>query len=301
MRAPIIVTALLAALASQLGSAQGLTSASADASEVRTERLGDGFYVLYFPTGGNLLVSIGEQGVLTVDDQYQNMVPAYQARIRELGGDSIDFVINTHWHADHAEGNRVLGAQGSWIVSQANSRDMLTRSRVINTVQQQTSYEPYETAALPVATFDDTMQLHFNGERIDLLHFGAAHTTGDAAVIFRGHNVVHMGDVYNNASYPFIDADNGGNVDGVIRFCEAVLMQIDENTVVIPGHGHPATYADLRDYVSMVRTVRDRIAALVAQGKSLEEIVAANPTADWDDVLTNSIRFIDRVYANLTR
>lgn len=300
MRAPIIV-ALLATLASQLGWAQGLTAASADASAVRTERLGDGFYVLYFPTGGNLLVSIGDQGVLTVDDQYQNMVPAYQTRIRELGGDGIDFVINTHWHADHAEGNRVLGAQGSWIVSQANSRDMLMRSRVVNTVQQQTSYEPYEAAALPVATFDDTMQLYFNGERIDLVHFGAAHTTGDAAVIFRGHNVVHMGDVYNNASYPFIDADNGGDVDGVIRFCEAVLMQIDEDTVVVPGHGPIGTYEGLRDYVSMVRTVRDRIAALVGQGKSLDEIVAANPTADWDGALTNSIRFIDRVYANLTR
>lgn len=299
MRISIVAGCLTLTLVSQIASAQGLTAGSA--GDVRADRLGDGFYVLYFPTGGNLLVSIGGQGVLTVDDQYQNMVPAYQARIRELGGGDIDLVINTHWHADHAEGNRVLGASGSWIVSHVNSRDMLTRPRTINTVQQQTDYEPYEDAALPVATFDDTMQIHFNGERVDLLHFGAAHTTGDAAVIFRGHNAVHMGDVFNNASYPFIDADNGGHVDGVIRFCEAVLMQIDEDTIVVPGHGPVATYADLRSYVSMVRTVRDRIAALIAQGRTLDEIVAANPTADWDDRLTNSIRFIDRVYANLTR
>jgi glyoxylase-like metal-dependent hydrolase (beta-lactamase superfamily II) len=145
------------------------------------------------------------------------------------------------------------------------------------------------------------MQVHFNGQRIDLMHFGRAHTTGDAAVIFRGHNVVHLGDVFNTMSYPFIDADNGGHVDGVIAFCEAVLMEINEDTVVVPGHGEAATYADLRDYVDMVKTVRDRIAELVEDGASLDEVVAANPTADWDDELTNSMRFIDRVYANLTR
>lgn len=289
----------VAALAGPPAWAQGL--ATADTAEVRSELIGDGLYVLYFPTGGNLLVSIGEQGVLTVDDQYQNMVPAYRERIRELGGDAIDIVVNTHWHADHAEGNRTLGREGSWIVSQINSREMLTRPRVVNTVTRTASYEPYETAALPVATFDDSMQLHFNGERIDLLHFGRAHTTGDTAVIFRDHNVVHMGDVFNNASYPFIDADNGGHVDGVIRFCEAVLMRIDEATVVVPGHGPVGTYADLRDYVTMVRTLRDRIAGMIAEGMSLEQIVAANPTAEWDDRLTNSIRFIDRVYANLAR
>jgi len=299
MKKSMAMTVLALVLASPAVLSQGLAAADADA--VRTQQIGDNLYVLYFPTGGNVIVSIGEQGTLLVDDQYQNMVSAYLERIRELGGGDVDFVINTHWHADHAEGNRTLGAQGAWIVSHINSRDMLMRPRTVNTVVRVADYEPYEPAALPVATFDDKMQIHFNGERIDLLHFGAAHTTGDAAVIFRGHNVVHLGDVYNNESYPFIDADNGGDVDGVIRFCEAVLMQIDEDTLVVPGHGPVGTYADLRDYVAMVRTLRDRIAAMVAEGSTLEEIVAANPTADWDDVRTNSIRFIDRVYANLTR
>jgi len=286
-------------LACRAAGAQGLDHF--DAADIRVVELDESFYILYFPTGGNLLVSIGEQGVLIVDDQFRNRVPAFLERIRGLGGNGVDIVINTHWHADHAQGNRVLGAGGSWIISQLNSREMLTRERVVNTVQAQTPYPIWETAALPVATFDDSMQVHFNGQRIDLLHFGRAHTTGDAAVIFRGHNVVHLGDVFNTDSYPFIDADNGGHVDGVIEFCEAVLMEINEATVVVPGHGEAGTYADLRDYVDMVRTVRDRIARLVARGASLDEVIAANPTADWDDELTNSLRFVDRVYANLTR
>jgi glyoxylase-like metal-dependent hydrolase (beta-lactamase superfamily II) len=299
MRKLLAVILAAGLLATRLAASQGLDYF--DAAEIRAEALDDNFYILYFPTGGNLLVSIGEQGVLIVDDQFRNRVPAFLERIRGLGGNGVDVVINTHWHADHAEGNRVLGAGGSFIVSQVNSRDMMTRERIVNTVQAQTPYPIWETSALPVATFDDTMQVHFNGQRIDLLHFGRAHTTGDAAVIFRGHNVVHLGDVFNSMSYPFIDADNGGHVDGVIAFCEAVLMEIDEDTIVVPGHGEASTYADLRDYVDMVRTVRDRIADLVEDGASLDEVVAANPTADWDDDLSNSIRFIDRVYANLTR
>jgi len=299
MRKTIVVAVGLFAFASQPGWAQGL--AGAEEVQIRTQQLADDLYLLYFETGGNLLVSIGEQGVLIVDNQFRDRVPAYQARIRQLGGGDIDVVLNTHWHADHAEGNRVLGAQGSWIIAHLNSREALLHERIVNTVQRQATYEPWETAALPVATFDDTMQVHFNGERIDLMNFGRAHTTGDAAVILRNHNVVHLGDVFNTASYPFIDADNGGHVDGVIQFCEAVLMQIDANTVVVPGHGEAGTYADLRNYVDMVRIVRDRIAEQVGNGASLEAVVASNPTADWDGELTNSIRFIDRVYANLTR
>ena len=299
MRKSLATASAVACLVCGTVVAQGLDHF--DASDIRAVELDDNFYILYFPTGGNLLVSIGEQGVLIVDDQYLNRVPAFIERIRGLGGNGVDVVINTHWHADHAQGNRVLGAGGSWIISHLNSREMLTRERIVNTVQAQTPYPVWETSALPVATFDETMQVHFNGQRVDLMHFGRAHTTGDAAVIFRGHNVVHLGDVFNTSSYPFIDADNGGHVDGVIAFCEAVLMQIDEDTVVVPGHGEVATYRDLRDYVDMVQTVRDRIAELVDDGASLDEVIAANPTADWDDELTNSLRFVDRVYANLTR
>jgi glyoxylase-like metal-dependent hydrolase (beta-lactamase superfamily II) len=299
-----LTTIAAAVVLSPLAHAQGLSSSAAEeaASEIRSERLGDGLYVLYFPSGGNIVASIGDQGVLIVDDQFPNQVPAYQARIRALGGGDIDFAINTHWHYDHTEGNQVLGPQGTWIISQSNSRDMMTRPNIINVVvRPSVNQTAYDVAALPVAAFDDSMQMYFNGERIDLLHYGPAHTTGDAAVIFREHNVVHMGDVYNNSGYPFIDADNGGEIDGVIQFCEAVLMQIDTETVVVPGHGPSASYADLRDYVAMLRTVRDRITGLIAQGATLEQVVAARPTAEWDEVKGDPTRLLDRAYASLSR
>ena len=145
------------------------------------------------------------------------------------------------------------------------------------------------------------MQFHFNGEQIDLLHFGPAHTTGDAAVMFRGRNAVHMGDVFNNAGYPFIDADNGGDLDGIIRFCEAVLDEIREDTVVIPGHGPIANYSELQEYVLMLRTIRERLAALIASGATLDQVIAAKPTAEWDGVKGDPIRLLDRAFASLTR
>ena len=165
---------------------------------ITTQKLADDFHVL-FGVGGNILVSIGANGVLIVDDQFPQMVPKYKATIGELGGGAVNFAINTHWHFDHADGNQVLGPEGTWLVAQENSRQMMTKNNVINLVTAKRDQPAYAETALPVLTYDDAMRFHFNGERIDLLHFGPAHTTGDTAVIFRGHRAVHMGDVYNNA------------------------------------------------------------------------------------------------------
>jgi len=267
---------------------------------ITSQQLRDDLHVL-FGVGGNILAAIGDQGVLLVDDQFPEMVPKYRATLRELGGGEIDFVVNTHWHFDHADGNKVLGPAGTWLVSQSNSRRMLTVPNIINLVVSTREQPAFTGAALPVITFDDRMQFHFNGQQIDLLHFGPAHTTGDAAVVFRGSNVAHLGDVFNNAGYPFIDADNGGDLDGMILFCEAVLAEIDSDTIVVPGHGAVAGYADLEAYIVMLRTIRERIAALIAAGATLEEVIAANPTAEWDDRRTNSLRMVDRAYASLSR
>jgi hypothetical protein len=155
-----------------------VTAEQLAAAEIRTEKVGGNLYVL-FGLGGNIAVSVGEQGVLAVDTQFPELVPRYLAAIRELGGRSVDLAINTHWHYDHADGNLVLGPTGTWIVAQANSRAMLTTDNVINTVVRPPfPQKAYPTPALPVATFTDEMQLTFNGETIDLMHFGAAHTTG---------------------------------------------------------------------------------------------------------------------------
>jgi len=304
MRATIFVTILGVIGFGHAVHAQGLLSVDEQlaANGLASEQLRDGLHVLYFPAGGNVVASIGAQGVLLVDDHFTESVPLYQAKIRELGGGDIDLVVNTHWHFDHAQGNSILGPQGAWIVSHANSREMMSRDNVINIVVSPNINQPaYETIALPVATFDESMQLHFNDERIDLRHYGSAHTTGDAAVILRGSNVVHLGDVYNTAGYPFIDVDNGGDIDGVIRFCEGVLMEIDEDTIVVPGHGRVSDYAGLRAYVAMLKTIRDRVAALIEQGSTLEDVLAANPTVEWDQQLGDPRRLLDRAYASLSR
>ena len=271
-----------------------------DSAEIRTEKVTDGLYVL-FGIGGNIGVSVGSQGVLIVDDQFPQMIPKVSEAIRAIGGGAVDFAINTHWHFDHADGNLALGPGGTWLVSQANSRQMMLDDHVINLVSMKYGQEAYPKSALPVITFDDTMQFHFNDQRIDLLHAGPAHTTGDTAIIFRGSNAVHLGDVFNRSGYPFIDADNGGDLRGMINFCQAVLDAIDEDTVVIPGHGELSDYAGLEGYIAMLEDMHQTISKMVKRGKTLEEVVAANPTKDYDEAYGDSSNFVDRAYTSITR
>lgn len=271
----------------------------ADKVDVRTEKIAEGFYVL-FGLGGNIAVSSGEDGVLIVDDQFPEMIPRLQRAMRKQGDRKVDFAINTHWHFDHADGNKTLGANGTWLVSHSNSRRMMTRDNVVNLVSAAGLQESYPDHALPDITFDEHMQFHINGEQVDLVHFGPAHTTGDAVVFFRGRNAVHMGDIFNNAGYPFIDAGNGGSLDGVLHTCKSVLAQIDADTVVIPGHGPLATQSDLKNYVYMLEVVYGELRAMIAAGKSLDEIQAAGITSTWDEKMGDPSGFINRSYVSLT-
>ena len=272
-------------------------------AEIKTQKLTDNLYVL-FGLGGNIAVSIGDQGVLIVDDQFPQLMPKIEAAIAKLGGDGVDFAINTHWHFDHAEGNLALGATGTWFVSHRASRAMMEQGGLINLTSSLYRQQPYPREALPVVTYDDRMQLHFNGELIDLLHPGPAHTTGDTAIIFRNQKAVHMGDVFNNTGYPFIDADNGGEIDGMIAFCRAVLAELPEDATVIPGHGEVTDVPAMRRYVDMLQTVRDRVSGMIDRGMTLEQVVAAKPTSDFTasfgDV-SNSLGFVDRVYTSLKK
>ncbi len=195
----------------------------------------------------------------------------------------------------------MLGPDGTWIVANEKSREMLLKNNVINLVTAKREQPKYPETALPVITYDNSMRFHFNGERIDLLHFGPAHTTGDTAVVFRDHKTVHMGDVYNNAGYPFIDADNGGSLNGVIEFSSKVLQQIDSDYIVVPGHGPVAKYQDLADYVAMLTTIRDRMKALIDSGATLQQVTAARLTSDWDKKKGDPASFLNRSYTSLTR
>ena len=270
-----------------------------DATEVQSTEIGDGLYFLR-GAGGNVVVSIGDQGVLMVDSQYAPMVPKLEREIADLGGDGIDFTINTHWHFDHNGGNAALGRDGTWFVSQTNSRRMMAGRHAIDLVSIAYEQQPSEPAAMPVMTFEDKMQVHFNGDTVDLMHFGPAHTTGDTAVYFRRNNVIHMGDVMTGG-YPFVDAGNGGDLDGLILFCEKALARINEDTTVVPGHGPLMGYDDLEAYIVMLETVRDRISALIDRGMSVEEVAEARPTAEFHERYGDPARIIDRAYVSLSR
>jgi len=289
-----------------LGTGAGMAGAQDfDQAVIRSEQVGDGLYVLFGEGGdviaGNMLVSVGDDGVLVVDDQLPGMTPKYKAAIAELGGGDISRVINTHWHFDHADGNQVLGAEGVLIVAHENSRRMMMRDNAINLVTQTIDQPAYAPHAWPAVTYEASMVVRFNGDRIDLLHPGPAHTTGDTAVILRDRNLVHLGDVFNTSGYPFIDADNGGSIDGVIAFCQRVLDEIEPGAVVIPGHGPVSDYQGLADYIAMLSAIRDRIADMLESGMTLEQVIAARPTADWDEAMGDPLMLVDRAYASLRR
>ena len=270
-----------------------------DKAEIRSERVAENLYVL-FGLGGNIGVSIGEDGVLVVDDQFPQLIPQIRETIARLGGGKIDFAVNTHWHFDHAEGNLALGPAGTWIVSQSNSRAMMLEDRIINLVAFKYEQKAYPKAALPHLTFDDKMQMHFNDEHIEFVHYGPAHTTGDAAVIFRGSNAVHMGDVFNRG-YPFIDADSGGGINGMINFCQRVLDSISADTIVIPGHGEVSDANGLRRYIRMLTTVRDRVQQGIDAGQTFEQVLGGQPTAEFNAEYGDPRGFIDRVFVSLSR
>ena len=271
-----------------------------ETTEVETQQINDRLHVL-FGVGGNLLVSTGADGVLIVDDQFPEMVPKIKKVITDLGGDAINFVLNTHWHFDHADGNLSFGSDGAWLVSQSNSRKMMQQNRLIDFGNGSYIQKAYPAAAWPKITFDNAMQFHFNGERIELKHFGPAHTDGDAVIIFRDANVIHMGDIFGSFSYPIIDTENGGSLDGMISFCRSTLKVINKNTIVVPGHGVISSYSALSDYTEMLSTIRGRIMQLIEQGASLEEVYAADVTKDWDHKRRNSSGFINRAYTSLTQ
>jgi len=274
-----------------------------EAAGVITQKVGDGLHVL-FGIGGNIAASIGEDGVLIVDNMFPEMIPKVEAAIADLGGGSIDFAVNTHWHFDHAEGNLALGPAGTWIVAHQNSATMMARTNILNLVVTRYRQDAYPPEARPAIAFDDRMRLYFNGEEVDIVHAGPAHTAGDAAVIFRSHNAVHFGDVFNNTGYPFIDADSGGGIDGMIAFCQTILDEMGADPVIIPGHGEVTDGATLQRYIDMLQTVRGRVAEQIAEGKSLEEVVASRPTADFDETYGpegQSLGFVNRVYTSLTR
>jgi cyclase len=251
-----------------------------DSVQIQTEKLTGGTYVLR-GRGGNIGLAVGPDAVFVVDDQFAPLTPKVLAAIAAITDRPVRFVLNTHWHFDHTGGNENMGKAGALIIAHDNVRRRMSTRQFIEFIKRE---EPAAVpGALPVVTFNDAVTFHINGDEVSVSHLPHAHTDGDAVVYFRRANVVHMGDVYVTPGYPLVDLSSGGSLSGVIRGVERVLALIDDDTKVIPGHGQTRDKAALRSYRDMLATIRDRVRAQVAAGRTLEQILASKLTADFDN------------------
>jgi glyoxylase-like metal-dependent hydrolase (beta-lactamase superfamily II) len=234
--------------------------------------------MLITEAAGNIGVSTGEDGALIVDTQFAPLSDKIRAAVRAAGGGEVELVVNTHWHGDHAGGNVNFGADAT-IMAHDNVEVRLGTDQISTLDDSTVPASP--KVALPVVTYPTRMTLHWNGDTVDLIHVPNAHTDGDTIVHFTNLNVFHMGDTYVNAGFPYIDVNSQGTLDGVIAAGEAVLSRSNADTKIIPGHGPLATPDDLRGLVAALNVIRDRLKALVDQGRTEDEAVAADITADW--------------------
>lgn len=247
--------------------------------EITAEPVAEGIYMLA-GQGGNIGLSVGDDATFIVDDQYAPLTEKIVARIASITDRPVDYVLNTHWHFDHTGGNENFGKRGALIMAHDNVRKRMADGQYMQAFQMQ--IDPAPAVALPVLTFNDRLTLHANGQTIKGIHVKNAHTDGDTLVYFTEANVLHMGDTYFNGLFPFIDLESGGSIDGLIGAVQQSLAIGDEATKIIPGHGPLASKDDLQAYHDMLKTLRDRVADAVAEGKSLEQVVAAKPSAEFD-------------------
>ncbi len=270
--------------------------------QVEAQQLSARLYLLR-GSGGNMALLTGSEGAVLVDSEYASLAPKIQAAIAALTPRPVRFLINTHCHYDHWGANAAFGRQGTLIIAQQNTRARLAGPQVIALFGTHTPAALPE--ALPTVTFAEAMTLYVAGERIELVH-ASAHTDGDAIVYFREANVVHTGDVLIVGSYPFIDEGAGGTIDGMIEATAALIARTDARTRFIPGHGPIASYADVVAYHEMLATVRARVADLIRTGDSVAEVVAAEPTREYDarylgTFLKTPGPWVERVDADLRR
>jgi cyclase len=247
--------------------------------EVRIERLAPGVAVL-FGAGGNIGVSYGADGNVLIDDQFAPLVPKIIAAVRTLDPDPVSFLINTHWHGDHTGGNEALGESGTVIVAHDNVRQRMSVESFSRRFNRK--IPAAAKPALPVVTFTQGVSFHLNGDRMQVVHVPHAHTDGDALIYWTGANVLHMGDTFfHRASFPFIDLESGGSIDGLINAVRRGLALVRPGGKVIPGHGPVATRAELQAYLAMLVDVRARVQAGMNARRSRAQIVATKPAAAY--------------------
>jgi len=247
--------------------------------EIKTTDLGDNIYMLE-GQGGNITVAVGKDGIIMVDGQYAPLHDKIKAAIEAISKKPIKYLINTHFHGDHTGGNELFARDGAAIVSQVNVKNRLAAGTSNGLTGAKTP--PAPPAALPSDTYSNFSKIRLEGRVADLKHIANAHTDGDTYVWFKTANVLSTGDTFTNGRYPNIDFANGGNIRGMIAATDAYLKLVNARTRIVPGHGPLADKAALMEYRTMLISAHDRMAKLVKEGKSEDEVVAAKPFTDFD-------------------
>lgn len=230
--------------------------------------------------GGNVGVLIGDEGTLMIDNQFAPLSNKINGAIKTLSPGEIKFAINTHVHGDHSGGNENFYKMGAVLVAHDNVRGRMLKEQV-NTRTNRTT-PPRDKDAWPLVTFGDKINFHLNGEDVILHHFDKGHTDGDVIVQFKNANVVHTGDAFVRYGYPYIDLSNGGSINGFINTLDKILVLIDDNTKVIPGHGDLATKADVKKVRDCVADIRDQVAAALKKGKKTEDMASLGITDKYE-------------------
>jgi cyclase len=268
--------------------------------EIKTTGLGDNMYMLE-GQGGNITVAVAKDGIIMVDGEYAPLHDKIKAAIAAVSNQPIKYLINTHFHADHTGGNEPFARDGVTVISEANVKKRLAAGTTNGLTGVKTP--PTPQGALPSKTYTGAFKIRLDGRVADLEHIANAHTDGDTYVWFKTANVLSTGDTFTSGRYPNIDFANGGNIKGMIAATDAYLKLTNAKTRIVPGHGPLADKPALIEYRTMLVTARDRMAKLVKDGKSEDDVVAAKPFADldakWAPTELASKNFIRVVYHSL--
>jgi cyclase len=270
--------------------------------QIKVSKVAGNVYMLE-GAGGNIGVSVGDDGIVIVDDQYAPLAEKIQAALKGITDKPVRFVINTHYHGDHTGGNEYFQKQAP-IIAQDNVRKRLeSGGQAGNGASIHMENKPAPHDALPIITFDHDVTVHLNGEDIRALHFPAGHTDGDSVIFFPHSNVVHMGDDFVTYGFPFIDVDSGGSINGMIDAVAKVISDLPPDVKVIPGHGPISTLNDMRAYLEMLIQTRDAVQSAVGAGKSLDEMKQAkllDPWKKFSGQFINEDTFLETLYNSLT-
>ena len=292
----LIVFALLLAVGGVLLSPLALWAQS---SAIKATQLTDKVHMLR-GKGGNIVVSVGADGVVMIDDQFAPASKIIADAIAAIDSRPVRFVINTHWHGDHTGGNKNFKALGATIVAHDN-----VRAEMIGRWFKDANGKFVASDALPAITFNDRISFHLNGETIEIIKVPASHTDGDAMVHFTGSNVLHMGDVFFNGLYTFFDGTSGGRFSGMIEALEIGLKVAGPETKIVPGHGALANRVDLKRHHDHLKVVHQRVATAIAGGISMADFIASRPTADLEQAFGDGYKvmkaedFLKRVYVDM--